>query len=42
MLFRSIKVAADKLPLALPPRDAPHLKNRFRETLLGKGAYFQT
>jgi thiamine pyrophosphate-dependent acetolactate synthase large subunit-like protein len=36
-----VKVAADKLPLVLPPRDGTHLKNRFREALLGRQAYFQ-
>lgn len=40
-LFAQIKVAADKLPLVLPPRDATHLKNRFREALLGKRAQIQ-
>ncbi len=40
-LFAQIKIAADKLPLVLPPRDGAHLKNRFREALLGKDAYFQ-
>ncbi|NJN39782.1 MAG: aldehyde dehydrogenase [Gammaproteobacteria bacterium] len=37
--FAQIKVAADKLPLVLPPRDAAHLKNRFREALLGPKAH---
>jgi thiamine pyrophosphate-dependent acetolactate synthase large subunit-like protein len=36
-----VKVAPDKLPLVLPPRDGAHLKDRFREALLGKDAYFQ-
>jgi thiamine pyrophosphate-dependent acetolactate synthase large subunit-like protein len=40
-LFAQIKIAADKLPLVLPPRDGTHLKNRFREALLGKDACFQ-
>jgi thiamine pyrophosphate-dependent acetolactate synthase large subunit-like protein len=40
-LFAQIKVAADKLPLVLPPRDGAHLKNRFREALLGPDAHFQ-
>lgn len=40
-LFAQIKIDADKLPLVLPPRDGAHLKNRFREVLLGKDAYFQ-
>jgi len=40
-LFAQAKVAADKLPLVLPPRDGAHLKDRFREALLGKDAHFQ-
>ena len=40
-LFAQIKIAADKLPLVLPPRDGTHLKNRFREALLGPGAHAQ-
>ena len=39
-LFAQIKIAADKLPLVLPPRDGTHLKNRFREALLGPKANF--
>ena len=40
-LFAQIKIAADKLPLVLPPRDGTHLKNRFRQALLGADAHFQ-
>jgi thiamine pyrophosphate-dependent acetolactate synthase large subunit-like protein len=40
-LFAQVKVAPDKLPLVLPPRDGAHLKDRFRQALLGKDAYFQ-
>ncbi len=40
-LFAQIKITADKLPLVLPPRDGTHLKNRFREALLGPKALFQ-
>ena len=40
-LFAQIKIAADKLPLVLPPRDGTHLKNRFRQALLGTNAHFQ-
>jgi thiamine pyrophosphate-dependent acetolactate synthase large subunit-like protein len=36
-----VKVAPDKLPLVLPPRDGAHLKDRFREAVLGGDAYFQ-
>ena len=40
-LFFQVKVKCDSLPLALPPRDGAHLKHRFREALLGKGAAAQ-
>jgi thiamine pyrophosphate-dependent acetolactate synthase large subunit-like protein len=40
-LFAQVKVAPDKLPLVLPPRDGTHLKNRFREALLGPKAHTQ-
>ncbi|HUF22381.1 MAG TPA: thiamine pyrophosphate-dependent enzyme [Burkholderiales bacterium] len=40
-LFAQIKIAAENLPLTLPPRDGTHLKNRFREALLGDKAHFQ-
>lgn len=40
-VLAQVKVAADKLPLVLPPRDGAHLKNRFREALLGHKAHFQ-
>ena len=40
-LLAQVKVAPDKLPLVLPPRDGTHLKNRFREALLGPGAHAQ-
>ena len=33
-----VKVAPEKLPLALPPREGVLLKNRFRAALLGAGA----
>jgi hypothetical protein len=39
--FAQIKVAAEKVPLALPPRDGALLKNRFRQALLGGGAALQ-
>ena len=35
-VFFTIKVRAEDLPLALPPRDGVHLKNRFRGALLGE------
>jgi thiamine pyrophosphate-dependent acetolactate synthase large subunit-like protein len=39
--FAQIKVAAEKLPLVLPPRDGALLKNRFRQALLGGSAALQ-
>jgi len=39
--FAQIKVAAEKVPLVLPPRDGALLKNRFRQALLGGGAALQ-
>ena len=39
--FVQVKVAAEKLPLVLPPRDGALLKNRFRAALLGEGAALQ-
>jgi thiamine pyrophosphate-dependent acetolactate synthase large subunit-like protein len=38
LLFQA-KVRADRLPLVLPPREGAHLKNRFREALLGPRAF---
>jgi thiamine pyrophosphate-dependent acetolactate synthase large subunit-like protein len=38
-LFAQLKVAPDRLPLVLPPREGAHLKNRFREALLGAAAF---
>jgi len=37
-LLAQIKVAAEKLPLVLPPRDGAVLKARFRRALLGERA----
>jgi thiamine pyrophosphate-dependent acetolactate synthase large subunit-like protein len=39
--FAQVKVAAEKIPLVLPPREGTVLKNRFREALLGKDALLQ-
>jgi thiamine pyrophosphate-dependent acetolactate synthase large subunit-like protein len=36
--FAQVKVAAEKLPLVLPPREGALLKSRFRRALLGAGA----
>lgn len=40
-IFAQVKVAAEKVPLVLPPREGALLKNRFRAALLGKGADLQ-
>lgn len=37
-VFAQVKVAAERLPLALPPREGSLLKTRFRSALLGEGA----
>ena len=36
-VYHVIKVRAEKLGFALPPKDGVHLKNRFRQALLGDG-----
>jgi hypothetical protein len=36
-VFIAFKVAAENLPLVLPPREGVHLKQRFRAALLGAG-----
>lgn len=36
-----VKVSAARPPMALPVRDGTHLKNRFREALLGPGDAFR-
>jgi len=38
-LLYQVKIRADKLALVLPPREGAHLKNRFREALLGSQAF---
>lgn len=37
-LFYAIKVRAEPLPFALPPKDGAYLKDRFRTALLGEDA----
>ncbi len=37
-VFFNIKVRAEDLPLALPPKDGVELKTRFRKALLGPGS----
>jgi thiamine pyrophosphate-dependent acetolactate synthase large subunit-like protein len=39
--FAQIKVAPEKAPIVLPPREGTLLKNRFREALLGASAHLQ-
>jgi thiamine pyrophosphate-dependent acetolactate synthase large subunit-like protein len=39
--FAQVKVAPDKDPLVLPPREGALLKSRFREALLGASAHLQ-
>lgn len=38
-VFLDIKVSAARYPLSIRMRDGPHLKNRFREALLGASAF---
>ena len=38
-VFASIKVTTQPVPMVLPVRDGPTLKNRFREALLGSKAF---
>ncbi|MFJ4376398.1 thiamine pyrophosphate-dependent enzyme [Pseudomonas japonica] len=35
----TVKVTTEPAPTALPPRDGPHLRSRFREALLGSDAH---
>jgi thiamine pyrophosphate-dependent acetolactate synthase large subunit-like protein len=37
--FTVIKVSTDPAPTALPPRDGPYLRSRFREAVLGADAH---
>ena len=37
--FAQVKVDPQQMPLVLPPRDGAHLKNRFREALLGPASH---
>ncbi|MGH8686203.1 MAG: thiamine pyrophosphate-dependent enzyme [Burkholderiales bacterium] len=39
--FAQVKVAVEKVPIVLPPREGALLKNRFREALLGASAALQ-
>ena len=35
-IFANVKVAAEEVPRALPPRDGAYLRSRFRQSLLGE------
>ena len=41
-VFYAIKVRAEPLPFVLPPKDGAHLKDRFRQALLGPDAVAAT
>ena len=34
-VFHAVKVKTEEAPLAMPPKEAVHLKDRFRQALLG-------
>jgi hypothetical protein len=38
-VLATVKVGTDPEPTALPPRDGPYLRSRFREALLGAKAH---
>lgn len=38
LIFAAIRISTDPTPVALPPRDGPYLRSRFREALLGQSA----
>lgn len=39
LAFVAVKVGTEPAPMALPPRDGPYLRSRFREHLLGAAAH---
>ena len=39
LAFVAVKVGTEPAPMALPPRDGPYLRSRFREHLLGATAH---
>jgi thiamine pyrophosphate-dependent acetolactate synthase large subunit-like protein len=39
LLFRDIKVSTQRYPMSIRMRDGAHIKNRFRENLLGQKAF---
>jgi len=38
-LFATIKISTDPNPVALPPRDGPYLRSRFRDAVIGSGRF---
>ncbi|MFC7517846.1 thiamine pyrophosphate-dependent enzyme [Herbaspirillum sp. GCM10030257] len=38
LVFAAVRISTDPSPVALPPRDGPYLRSRFREALLGASA----
>lgn len=38
-VFATVKISTDKVPMVLPLRDGTHIKNRFREAVLGRAAF---
>ena len=39
LMFTDIKVNTKRYPLSIRMRDGAHIKNRFRESLLGQRAF---
>ena len=39
LVLVTVKVGTESVPMALPPRDGPYLRSRFREHLLGASAH---
>ena len=39
LMFRDIKVSNKRYPMSIKMRDGAHIKNRFRENLLGQAAF---
>lgn len=35
-IFRNVKIMVETLPLVMPPKDGAHLKDRFRQAVLGR------
>ena len=39
LVLVTVKVGTESVPMALPPRDGPYLRSRFRQHLLGESAH---